>query len=164
MLTEMCLSASILARLEFQHRTIEELINGHNKEQLRRRNFPGKWSAVENIVHLLTYQLAFEQRIEKILQGNTPLLERYVAENDPLFAAHLKTSLPQLLQDIHNQRTLIHRRLQALDTDQLAYCGLHPVYGNLTLVQWSEFFLLHEAHHLLTIFKLLRSKPEGSTD
>lgn len=30
----------------------------------------------------------------------------------------------------------------------------HPVYGKMNLLQWLNFFLLHEAHHLFTVFKL----------
>ena len=40
--------------------------------------------------------------------------------------------------------------------------GHHPKYGALTLVEWTEFFLLHEAHHLFTLFKLLNEDDEGS--
>lgn len=32
--------------------------------------------------------------------------------------------------------------------------GTHKVYGKMNLHQWLNFFLLHEAHHLFTIFKL----------
>jgi hypothetical protein len=28
--------------------------------------------------------------------------------------------------------------------------GFHPSFGALTIPQWLEFFLLHEAHHLYT--------------
>jgi hypothetical protein len=134
------------------------------EEELKVRNAPDKWSVFENIAHLVVYQLTFRQRIHNILEGNSPLLERYVAENDPLFAEYLGQSLQQLLQNLHKNRTLIYERLCVLDTHQLAFCGSHPVYGNLTLVQWCEFFLLHEAHHLFTIFKLICSKAEGGSN
>jgi hypothetical protein len=39
------------------------------------------------------------------------------------------------------------------DTD-LDKTGHHPVFGEMNLIQWLNFFLLHEAHHLFTIFKL----------
>ena len=32
--------------------------------------------------------------------------------------------------------------------------GVHKKYGKLTVLQWTEFFLLHEAHHIYTIFQL----------
>src|SRR5688572_28233039 len=160
----MTFSPSLLSRVQFQHRTIEDLIKGYIEEQLRLRNSPDKWSVFENIVHLVVYQLTFQQRIHNILKGNGPMIARYVAENDPLFTEYLVKSLKQLLENLDENRTLIYQRLSLLDTPQLASFGLHPVYGNLTLVQWCEFFLLHEAHHLFTIFKLICSKAEGGSN
>jgi hypothetical protein len=149
------LSSSITSRLQFQHRTIEELIKEYNEDSLRIHTIPGKWSAFENIVHLVTYQFIFQERIEKIIAGNNPAFPRYVAENDPVFYEWLQHSLPQLLQSLHSVRKQINQQLIELTTDQLAYIGQHPLYGALSLVQWAEFFLLHEAHHLFTLFKLL---------
>ena len=33
--------------------------------------------------------------------------------------------------------------------------SLHPRFGLLTVVDWTEFFLLHEAHHLYTMLYAL---------
>jgi hypothetical protein len=154
----MPLSASILSRLEFQHKTIEELFAGFTEEQLKLRSLPGKWSAFENLVHLFTYQQVFHHRIQVILTENNPVFERYVAENDPQHTEHLKESLTTLLSGIDRDRKLIFEQLRLMTPRQLANKGRHPVFGNLTVVQWSEFFLLHEAHHLFTIFKLLNDR------
>ncbi len=32
--------------------------------------------------------------------------------------------------------------------------GTHPAFGVMNLMQWINFFLLHEAHHMFAIFKL----------
>lgn len=158
----MQLSLSIRARLEFQHLSITELIQGYSEEQLRHRKTSDKWSVLENIAHLVTYQRVFDSRMKKILEGNTPFIERYVAEDDSLFFIYLAKSLVELLHDMHDQRISIYQQLCILDARQLAYTGLHALYGRLTLVQWSEFFLLHEAHHLFTRFKLMNTTPEGA--
>ncbi len=41
-----------------------------------------------------------------------------------------------------------------LHEEQLMRIGLHPVYGPMTIEGWTEFFLLHEAHHFFTILRL----------
>lgn len=41
-----------------------------------------------------------------------------------------------------------------LSEKELDRTGVHKKYGDLNIVQWIEFFLLHEAHHLFTIFQL----------
>jgi hypothetical protein len=151
----MTLSRSITSRLQFQHETVEELIKGYSEEQLRTRVVHDKWSSFENTAHLVRYQLVFQQRIERILVENIPEFERYAAENDSAFDGYLQQSLQQLLQSLYSVRKQIYQQLQGLTNDQLTMSGRHPKYGNLSLVQWTEFFLLHEAHHLFTMFQLL---------
>ena len=136
------------------------MIKGYDEEQLKLRTIPGKWSAFENIVHLVSYQDIFQQRIDKILTGKNPSFERYVAENDPEFDVYLQHPLQQLLQSLHSVRKQFYDQLNTLSTDKLLFIGHHPKYGALTLVQWTEFFLLHESHHLFTLFKLLNDREE----
>ena len=90
-------------------------------------------------------------------------LKRYVAENDPVFYEYLKKSLSELLSDVATKRFAIINLLKNLDEQQLNRKGKHPVYGLITVAKWADFFLLHEAHHLWTIFQLtsmLRVKGE----
>jgi hypothetical protein len=150
----MPLSPSILARLTFQHKTIDELITGLEQNQLSNRVNPDKWSAFENIVHLAAYQPTFIQRINLMLSEDEPLFERYVADNDPVFHESLKKPLLQLLNDIAADRQKILNLLEELNETQLKRGGRHKAYGLITLAVWCDFFLLHEAHHLWTIFQL----------
>jgi len=151
----MTLSQSTKSRLQFQHETARELIEGYNEEQLKLRILPDKWSAFENLAHLVSYQPVLQQRIGSILVESNPSFERYVAENDPAFDASLQQPLEQLLLTLYSVRSQIWHQVQALSGDQLVRVALHSKYGELNIVQWIEFFLLHEAHHLFTMFKLL---------
>ncbi|HSZ85863.1 MAG TPA: DinB family protein, partial [Puia sp.] len=150
----MALSESILTRLQYQHKTIDELIDGLSEEQLETRVNPDKWSAFENIVHLAAYQPIFIQRINLMLTENEPLFERYVAENDPVFHEYQKKSLTELLETISSDRITILNVVKRLNEEQLKRTGKHKAYGSITLARWFDFFLLHEAHHLWTIFQL----------
>ncbi|MEO5684010.1 MAG: DinB family protein [Chitinophagaceae bacterium] len=159
----MPLSASILARLKHQHETLHELIKGLSEAQLKERINPDKWSAFENLVHLVAYQPTFLQRMQLIAQQPTPLFERYKADNDPVFHQYLGYSLAALLEDLSAQRFLINNQLTQVSETILRREGIHPVYGRFSISQWADFFLLHEAHHLFTIFMLtaaLRSRAE----
>jgi hypothetical protein len=42
--------------------------------------------------------------------------------------------------------------------------GEHPVFGKMNMIKWLHFFLLHEAHHLFTIFKLASGMQYATTD
>jgi hypothetical protein len=150
----MPLSESILARLQYQHKTIDELIDGFSEEQLKNRVNPDKWSAFDNIVHLTAYQPVFRERINLMLKENQPSFERYVADNDPVFHEYQKRSLTQLLETVSSDRVTLLNSLKKLNEDQLNRTGKHKMYGFIRLARWCDFFLLHEAHHLWTIFQL----------
>jgi hypothetical protein len=55
----MSLSASVCSRLQHQHETIYELLNGFSEERLRQRIHKDKWSSFEHVAHLVTYQPVF---------------------------------------------------------------------------------------------------------
>jgi hypothetical protein len=158
----MPLSESIKARLLFQHETLQELIGDLPEEQLRRRVHPDKWSAFENIAHLVAYQPVFLQRLERMRKETLPAFERYVADHDPAFRSTLDRPLEELLDDMREKRSLINAELRAMDEATLQKKALHPRYGLFPLAQWADFFLLHEAHHLYTIFMLVQDlRKEG---
>jgi hypothetical protein len=150
----MPLSYSITTRLQYQHETMHELVKGFSEEKLKLTVNPGKWSVFENMVHLTSYQPVFLQRIQLIEQKENPSFERYVAENDPVFGDSLKLSVKELLENTSTQRFLIHKHIIQLGETTLRRTGIHPKFGCLSISQWTDFFLLHEAHHLFTIFML----------
>ena len=151
----MPLSPSALTRLEYQHQTIRELIGDRTEAQLKQDVNPGKWSAFDNIAHLACYHPVFLQRLARIETEDTPAFERYIAEQDPSFPGYQQRSLSQLLSSIDTDRATLLAKLQGLSENALQLKGRHPRYGLLTISQWTDFFLLHEAHHLYTIFMLI---------
>jgi len=150
----MPLSASVLSRLQYQHDSITELIADLREDQLKERPNPGKWSAFENIVHLAAYQPTFIKRLHMMAAGNEPTFQRYIADNDPLFDDYLKKSISELQSDTTEKRSFIYNHLSHLSDAQLDLKGRHPVYGLIRVSGWADFFLLHEGHHLWTIFQL----------
>lgn len=157
----MPLSISALTRLQYQHTTIRELIAGLTEHELRREVQPGKWSAFDNIAHLGCYQPVFLLRLERIQTQDSPAFERYVADNDPLFADYRDLPLEKLLPAMDARRGVIFSKLQGMGEDDLRRAAYHPRYGILDMRQWTEFFLLHEAHHLYTIFMLVQEICKG---
>lgn len=150
----MPLSNTIQCRLKSQHESLSGIIRGLTEAQLREPVKPGKWSAFENIAHLVAYQPTFLERLRKIAHEDSPLFDRYTADHDPLFRECCRHGLPELLEDLQTQRFLINNHLMQLNETGLRRQGIHPLYGKFDVTQWSEFFLLHEAHHLFTVFTL----------
>jgi hypothetical protein len=151
------LSPSQQTRLQHQHETIIELTKGLSEQELRTRPETGKWSPFENMVHLASYQEAFIARLKRIQKEDNPSFGRYVAEQDPRFEECCQMDLHQLNEHLFTHRFLISNHLSALSETDFRRTAMHPVYGKLNVTQWLEFFLLHEAHHLFTIFRLLNS-------
>jgi len=97
-----------------------------------------------------------------MLNENDPLFERYVAEEDPLFHAYQKKTLPQLKENVSSDRVSILNLVNQLNEEQLQRTGQHKIYGSIALARWCDFFLLHEAHHLWTIFQLTSAAAAGA--
>src|SRR5690242_14721756 len=115
----MPLSSSIVTRLEYQHKTLLELIDDLSDEQIRRHAIPGKWSIFENIVHLETYQHAFMQRLKRIESESCPAIPRYTAEADPLFHDNCAKTTRDVIQDMVTTRRAIAAYVLSLKEDSL---------------------------------------------
>jgi uncharacterized damage-inducible protein DinB len=150
----MQLPSSLSTRLQYQHKSLIDIIDGLSEEQVRRQINPGKWSIFENIVHLQTYQHTFITRVRQMLEGNNPSFDRYTAESDPLFLDNCHLSFRDIMQDFIAVRKEIASGLFSFTETDFGKTATHPLYGSMNMLQWLNFFLLHEAHHLFTVFKL----------
>lgn len=153
----MQMPSSISTRLHYQHKSLMDLIEGLSDEEIRRQVIPGKWSIFENIVHLQTYQHVFIDRLRKTLEGNNPLFERYSAEADPFFADNCQKSSREILHDLITTRKQMSAEMPGIESGDLEKTAIHPLFGTMNVLEWLNFFLLHEAHHLFTIFRLSAS-------
>ena len=145
---------SMQDRLKTQQETIGALIEDLSPQKLQDRINPEKWSIHENIAHLAKYQVIFGERLRQILDTKDPAFNRYRAEDDPDFPEWCKWSTEQLLSRIEKDRQFLFTFITQLSSSQLDRIGIHQKFGRLTMMQWIEFFLLHEAHHCYTIFQL----------
>jgi hypothetical protein len=145
---------SLTHRLKDQHKTIASLIVKLNNRQIQQNVVKGKWSIHENIAHLARYQAVFLDRVRKILTLDEPFFDAYDADDDHEFEIYCAFTTYELLKKISRDRELIYQLIVNLPPDKLDRSASHPKHGSLALIDWTEFFLLHEAHHLYTIFSL----------
>ena len=150
----MQMPSSISTRLQYQHKSLIDILDGLTDEQIRKQVNPGKWSIFENIVHLQTYQHTFIHRIHKLLDEENPSFPSYTAEADPLFHDNCTISSREVMQDLLTTRKELSAEVSSFNESVFTRTANHPAYGKMNLLQWLNFFLLHEAHHLLTIFKI----------
>jgi hypothetical protein len=150
----MNLPSHLSTRLQYQHKSTVDLMDGLSIEMIRRQIIPGKWSIYEHIVHLQTYQHHFFYRIKQILENDNPVFEKYTAEADPLFLENCGKTTREIMHDMITVRKEIATAMLVYPESVLNRKGIHPHFGPMTLLQWVDFFCLHEAHHLFAIFKL----------
>ena len=150
----MQMPSSISTRLQYQHKSLLDLIEGLSDEQIRRQVIIGKWSIFENIVHLQTYQHTFIDRVKQMLEQDNPSFSRYTAEADPLFLDNCSKSSREIMQDFITIRKEMIVGVFSFNESDFNKSGQHPVFGKMNLLLWLNFFLLHEAHHLFAIFML----------
>jgi DinB superfamily len=144
-------------RLRRQLETLPLLFGGKDEAAADRRPIPGKWSAREQLAHLARYHEVTSRRIELIVRQEEPLLDRYKAEDDPAWPQWQMLPLGAILSELDAHRTALIAQVDALPAAALERRGVHPALGVLPLALLLEFFLLHEAHHLLAVMQLLRA-------
>jgi uncharacterized damage-inducible protein DinB len=132
-------------------------LDGVSVESLRANAVPGKWSAHQQLAHLARYHQIFLQRIDRILAEQAPEFFRYRAEEDPEWPAWSGLPTQQVLARLSSMRAKLMARLRSLSEEEFERTGVHPRFGSMSLSLWLEFFLVHEAHHLLAILQLVRS-------
>ena len=145
---------SLNLRLKTQHEAIPKIISTITSNRLLVKPQPNKWNIIDNLAHLTRYQEVFIDRINQILIQENPFFGRYAADEDPEFERFRNINTGLLIKQMNRDRSVIYDLVTSLPAGQLDRCGAHKQYGSLNIIQWTEFFLLHEAHHIFTIFKL----------
>ncbi len=153
------LNDSQTARLLNQFETVLTMADALPEEQLRYRPMPDKWSAFEQLAHIGCYTAFFhEHRLRVMLQATEPpVFGRYRAEDDPAFVGWTEINKVSLLGQLRAERQRLTNQLMSLTEAELSQQASHPLFGQLNVPGWTEFFLLHETHHLFATFKLMHS-------
>ncbi|MBI4610132.1 MAG: DinB family protein [Candidatus Rokubacteria bacterium] len=144
------LSESVSIRLATQLDALPLILEGADSQALRRRPAPGEWSAHENLAHLARVHEVFIERLRRILTEERPILGRYRAEEDPEWARWSGVPPEEVLGRLKRLRSQLTEMVKRLMPEQVSRVGVHPLFGDMTIPAWIEFFLLHEAHHLYT--------------
>ena len=148
----------VKAVLDHQYLMLDEILTTINKNTFLEHPEPGKWSVFENIAHLGRYSEMFYLRMQEIQHKNNPQIESYKADDEPGFIEWCGKSFDLVFADFYAKRETLINFFTFLSDDELKRTGVHIKYGELTTAEWLQFYLLHEAHHLFIIFKLLHRK------
>ncbi len=152
----MPLSTSCASRIRTQLDCLATVLAGTSEGSLERRPIPDKWSAKENLAHLARYHEVFLDRMRQILQQDRPGLPRYKAEDDLQWPSWQGLPAAEVMERLRRLRAQLAAQVEGLSDRALSRIGRHSRFGDMTLAQWLEFFLLHEAHHLFVVMQRVR--------
>jgi len=150
------LSQSTKSRLATQLECLQVILGGRDVAAINRRPASSKWSAHENLAHLARIHQLYLERIRRILSEERPELSRYKAEDDPEWPQWAALPTEEALQRLQALRGELLEVVGKLSAAQLGRVGIHPSVGAMTIPEWIEFFLLHEAHHLYAAMQRAR--------
>jgi hypothetical protein len=145
------LPASTLLRLERQLDVIPLLLGGASPEAMIARSASGEWSPHENLAHLARHHAIFLERLQRITAEDAPELTRYRAEKDSSWGEWSSLTTDEITRRLHILRAEIVEFIKRLSDAESNRVGIHPLFGQMDLTHWVEFFLLHEAHHLYKV-------------
>ncbi len=147
-----------MTRMRTQLECLPILLSGVPEGRLDNRPIAGKWSAREHLAHLARYQQMFFSRMQRIRSEDCPPLPRYRAEDDAEWPHWMLLPTAGILSSLRSLRAQLVSEVGHLSATEFSRIGIHSKFGEMTLGQWLEFFLLHEAHHLLAVMQLIRMR------
>ncbi len=147
----MKLPAATRRRLEMQLQALPAILGDATPDETARRPPSGKWSARENLAHLVRHHEVFLQRLDRMLEEDAPRIERYRAEDDPEWPRWSEKPTASILRRLRALRARIVKRVRSPSAAQARRVGVHSHLGPMPVPRWVEFFLVHEGHHLYVI-------------
>lgn len=127
---------------------LRQAIAGLSDQDLRAKPIPGKWSTHEVVVHLADAEVAFADRIRRVLAHDNPPLLGW--DENKFFArlnydAQSATDAAQLIDLTRRQLSRVLRTL--VDAD-FARAGEHNERGRQTVQDILKTAVQHLDHHL----------------
>lgn len=139
---------STLLRLETQLDALDTILAGATPASLARRPASGAWSAHEHLAHLARHHAVSLDRLRQVAAEDGPRFARYRAEDDPEWPEWAGMPISDVLSRLRALRAEIVRWTAALSEAEARRVGVHPVFGEQSVGDMLEFFLVHEGHHL----------------
>ena len=139
---------STLLRLETQLDALDTILAGATPAALALRPASGAWSAHEQLAHLARHHAVTLDRLRQVAAEDAPRFARYRAEDDPEWPEWSALPTSEVLSRLRALRAEIVRWTAALSETGARRVGVHPIFGEQSVGDMLEFFLVHEGHHL----------------
>ena len=132
---------------------LRQAVAGMDREQLRARPVPGKWSTLEVLCHLADFEPILADRMKRVIALDRPAL---LGADENRFAAVLAyqdRDPEEELALIEHTRGQMAHILRTLAPEALQRVGMHNERGPLTLEQLLRTASGHIPHHVSFIYE-----------
>jgi len=151
------MSATLIDHYAFGGEKLAAAIRGLSEEDLKAKPVPGKWSTQQVVIHLMDAEMAFADRIKRVVATDNPPL---LAWDENKFSANLfyeEQSTEDAVKLIDLTRRQVTKILRTLPAEAFDRSGMHSEAGKLTLTQIVAKANDHLEHHL----KFINEKREA---
>ena len=128
--------------------TLRRALEGMDREQMRTRPVPGRWSTLEVVCHLADFEPILADRMKRVIaEDNPPLLGADENRFAQALAYHERDPEEELAL-LERTRSQMARILRALPADAWQRVGTHNERGPLTLERLVMTAANHIPHHV----------------
>jgi uncharacterized damage-inducible protein DinB len=146
---------NLCIRLRGTPARMEEMLGGISRDVLIARK-EEKWSAQEQVGHLLDLEPLWSARVEDFIRGGENLSPADLQNRKTHEANHNACNISDLLAEFRAARIALVGKLGALGPSQFSKTLVHPrLQQPMRLVDHLYFVAEHDDHHLAKIWSLL---------
>jgi hypothetical protein len=146
---------TVLDALERGPALVIPLIKSADREVLKRRPSPGRWSIHEHGCHLAQVNPIFVERLDHILTQDQPVIRSYDPGRDDPEDALLSVDLPAALRRFESDRRELVARLRTLDTRDWQRTAEHDEYNSYSVFIMFRHLAIHDLFHAYRIEELV---------
>lgn len=144
-----------LAVLRRTPHALRSRIEGSVREDLRRPEAPGKWSATEVLQHLADSDLVWAYRLRMVTAEDRPTLTGYDQDRWAKRLGYRNVSHEAALEQFELLRTWNLRLLDGLTSADLSRVGLHSERGEESVAHMVRLYAAHDLVHLRQLDRIL---------
>jgi hypothetical protein len=138
----------LLERLRGTPVRAKELVRGLPEFTLATR-VNNKWSAKEQVGHLVDLELLDDRRLSEFLNHAEVLSAADMENHATEIADHRSRPIAEIIRRLTAGREVLVRRLEGLKEDEAGIVAIHPrLHKPIRLVDWMYFVAEHDDHHL----------------
>jgi uncharacterized damage-inducible protein DinB len=121
-------------------------------EDLLAKPGPGEWSSIEVFMHILDSDLAFSDRMKRVISEENPTLLKFDEKKYKERLCYQPMVLSSAINLFTSNREVTIFHLNHLKPIDFSRVGNHSIRGPQTLAQILEFSVWHLNHHLKFIY------------